>query len=346
MRFGRRTMRTSDVNDSRGFTVVEVVVVLTVIVLLMALLLPALVQIHASSRRLRCANNLRQISLGIISRTDAYQHYPSASTWGLNGDGMPVPYWNWVVESLPWIDRRDLGDQWNYTVSHKEGSNPLLAASHIPVIVCPSDVTVSGKGDLSYAVNGGIGENICRMDEGCTVDSLGNRLYLRGISYGNRSSANSIREADILIKLGLMYTGGNARAGGLRVSDVADGLSNTMMLSENVRVGVDPFSANTNWSSSDLLRSRIFFSHRICPNNICLRPTMDYSQANAAGHAINAGRSAPEGRSPWLSSYHDGGVNMAFADGHVDFVSELIDGEILVDLFTSQRCRLKGTAFE
>jgi len=50
----------------------------------------------------------------------------------------------------------------------------------------------------------------------------------------------------------------------------------------------------------------------------------------------------PEGESPWPNSFHPGGVTVGFADGHVQFLNETIDGRVYYNLMTPQGSRLTG----
>jgi len=70
----------------RGFTLVELLVVIAVIGMLVALLLPAINAARESGRRTQCANNFKQIGLAIHACEEAYGLLPplcvNQSAWG------------------------------------------------------------------------------------------------------------------------------------------------------------------------------------------------------------------------------------------------------------------------
>jgi prepilin-type N-terminal cleavage/methylation domain-containing protein/prepilin-type processing-associated H-X9-DG protein len=60
----------------RGFTLVEMLVVITIIGMLTSLLLPAALRARESGRRVRCANNLHQLALGMTNYETQYRTFP------------------------------------------------------------------------------------------------------------------------------------------------------------------------------------------------------------------------------------------------------------------------------
>ena len=70
----RRVIRT----HRRGFTLVELLVVISLIALLVTLILPAVQQAREAARRIHCRNNLRQMGLALASYNDAFGIHPPA----------------------------------------------------------------------------------------------------------------------------------------------------------------------------------------------------------------------------------------------------------------------------
>jgi prepilin-type N-terminal cleavage/methylation domain-containing protein len=98
-----------------GFTLVELLVVITIIGILIALLLPAVQAAREAARRVQCTNHLKQISLGQLGHEQHFGFFPSGGwSWEWSGDpdrssGRDQPG-NWLFAILPYIEQQDLHD--------------------------------------------------------------------------------------------------------------------------------------------------------------------------------------------------------------------------------------------
>ncbi len=341
-------------SPKRGFTLLELLVVISIIAVLMSLILPAIQNAREAARRTQCMSRLRNLSVAMLANVDTHRRFPAAAYWGGGNKATPGPHHNWVVQLLPWLDRTDLYDRWDMDRLVTDVPNRDLAATGLGVLVCPSDSSATGSGELSYVLNGGIGESdyVSGVHD-CIVDPFGGVLDLNGnglICLGTGIDDGSPSDRKIFKQLGLFFNENwkyQATPGypGTRRHHVAasltDGFSNTLMITENVRTGA---GASSGWATCDSRRTKVFFSSEICRTNVCALGNTDLRLANSATRGINAGLLAPEGQAPWPASEHPGGVNMALADGSVRFVAEEIDGVVYFQLFTPQGDRLDGTS--
>jgi prepilin-type N-terminal cleavage/methylation domain-containing protein len=99
--------RSSGVNTAAGFTIVELLVVIAIIGVLVGLLLPAIQSAREAGRRSACANNIKQLALGLHSYHDVHNILPSAENKYTAAGYWQVPFKTWFVDIMPYIEMAD-----------------------------------------------------------------------------------------------------------------------------------------------------------------------------------------------------------------------------------------------
>lgn len=338
----------------RAFSLIELLVVMAIIAILLAITLPAVTQARTAARRTQCLNNLRNITFALTNFEQTQRRLPASGNF-FDANGRIAPHHSWAVSILPWVDQQPLFDQWDLDKPITDPANRPLAQTHVPVYLCPTDLSRSrkGLGDLSYTVNGGIGFTIRTASgvEDCPVDSSKTVLDLNGNGVGcpaNQASDGQPSDKRIFKQMGLFFlenwnSGITQRHHSL--ADAKDGLSQTFLASENVRVGYDPNSPRAGFASPDPYRCAFYIGNP-CPTGSCTAGAVNYLLSNSGANRINSGLRKPEGMSPVPNSFHGGGVHMAFADGHVVFLSESIDGAAYAAMASPQGMLLNGTPLQ
>lgn len=342
-------------NDRHGFSMVELIVVMAIVALLLALGIPAVGQARRAVRRVQCVNNLRNITFGLTQFDHYHKRLPASGNYFDPEGGGGNRHHSWAVSILPFLDQGNLYNNWQLDRPITDPLNQPLTRAYIPVYVCPLDITRSDEreGDLSYAVNGGWGFTI-RTGSGvrdCPIDPTGTRLDLNGDGASCAGTDADDEDRRIFKQLGLFFlenwgqAGPDATVRRHSISDIHDGTSQTFLVGENVRAGVDPADPTATFADPNPYRSA-FYVGNPCAGGTCSDGNVDYSRCNAGESKINSGLWSPEGRSPVPNSFHPGGVHMAYADGHVKFLSELIHGAVYAALSSPQGMHLNGTPLQ
>jgi prepilin-type N-terminal cleavage/methylation domain-containing protein len=150
-----------------GFTLLELLIVLTILAVLIALIVVGVQRVRESANRAVCANNIAQIGFGFKQHESFLGVFPDGGGHWTEGramcsDGSPAvtpnQTWGWAYQLLPYIGQQNL---WAVSDSNK------VAQTVVEMYFCPSrrlPCTVysitSGlpdgpRGAIDYAGNGG-----------------------------------------------------------------------------------------------------------------------------------------------------------------------------------------------
>ena len=222
----------------RGFTLVELLVVLAIVGLLIALLLPAVSAARISAQRTRCANNLRQQGTALQSYAGLHaDHLPPLWMSNHKGDLRSLELerefnnFGWRVLALPFLEQQPLFDQMNFSKSPLQQPNLAIARASLPVFQCPSTPgylrTVESLGFGSEAVSelsfGAVDYSAVFVTVPPDLSEL-----IPGVWLG---TVPSVPEEDVTM-VRLLHEWNACRRVSARVSDADDGLSNTVLVVE------------------------------------------------------------------------------------------------------------------
>lgn len=175
----------------RGFTLVELMVVIAIISVLVALLVPAVQKVRGAAGRIQCSNNLKQIGLATHQFHDVHKFLVPA--WIGNNSLDPDGWASWAVLLLPHLDQTQVYQLWDlrYPASRQP---PAAYQQQLDVFHCPrrpafvlsvGDFTPAGGGLSDYGACFGTDPLFDRSNGAIvpthpqiSVDALGNPIVL------------------------------------------------------------------------------------------------------------------------------------------------------------------------
>lgn len=302
----------------KGFSLIELLVVISITGLLLALLMPAVQNAREAARRAQCRNNLKQIGLAILQYVDGHGclamgrvpiHDPRYA-----GPRPPCtarfvdksPF----VAVLPHLEEANLFNAVNHSLSIFALENTTIHRQVVEAYLCPSD-----RGAGPIVLNGGALAPMAADPRG------GGRWVMARTSYSACFGSFPIRampaffaDCTVPTPLILQSDGSFNDERPIRLSAISDGLSSTLFASEKALATFDDlnrlrpgFGADKGWWVSGDLADTLFAT---------FYPANAYTKVGLGG--VGA-------RLYSASSMHPGGVNVLLGDGAVRFVSDQIE---------------------
>ena len=293
---------------AKGFTLVELLVVIAIIGILIAMLLPAVQAAREAARRMQCTNNLKQMGLAIHNYASSWKDQFPPGSPGIWEHGL-------FSLMLPYLELESIYDQLDMTGATNT-CYETMRHEKIACYVCPS-----WPYEIDYEDSSNLWKDAAITLYQGVAGAFPDTKAVASTDLESAGAGDIPRQGSVF---GGMFGWGYAR----RISEVSDGLSQTLAMGEFVVIDTD---TSTGWlsqppgevrgwifggggSSKGLYASKVL---ACSPNTTIPRKTPDINYNYLP-----------------MSSFHPGGVNFSIADGSVRFLNDDIDLQTYYSLGT------------
>ena len=343
--------RATPPRSTRGFTLVELLVVIAVIATLIGLLLPAVQAAREAARRAKCLSNIKQLGLGLHTYHDAQKRFPPGyqgmlGNCGNAGNSISNKWkdagWGWSVFLLPHIEEQSLSDRLTVNSGSSQvvcgsptGAQATLAKANgrdqvalqqtvVQVFVCPSAGDSSLNFGQDFPGSGKYGKSNYKAVAGSdsAFDGVGEgTLTLPDGSSATVLTLGLFRRVPFAVGRSGPWGSENAWAY-VRAKDVTDGLSKTLAFGEvfsNVSFAAGLPKIDPNFGSGAAYRGNVWVGAISSELNPGLTVGILQPNATSTNGTLFGTNQYP------FASKHPGGVLFGLADGSSRFISQNAD---------------------
>jgi prepilin-type N-terminal cleavage/methylation domain-containing protein/prepilin-type processing-associated H-X9-DG protein len=309
----------------RGFTLVELLVVITIIGILISLLMPAVQSAREAARRVQCQNNVKQLALGMLSHEASVKRFPSGG-WGWYWVGDPDRGFSWqsqpggwIYTILPFIEQSNLFQMGSgQPTAQKLAASGQRISTPLAMCQCPSrraTMAYPTQDWLNTQYGATTQATYARSDYCANAGDQVQPWDLQGppdLATGDSWTAtNAWVPPNTGVNLTAVSTGICYLRSQITAAHVTDGLSNTYLVGEKY------LNADNYTNGLDNADNESMYTGYDNDNHRCTNPSSGVPLQDIPGYTNSCN----------FGSVHAGSFNMAFCDGSVHSISYNIDLE-------------------
>ena len=332
----------------QGFTLVELLVVITVIGILIALLVPAVQAVREAARRVQCTNRLHQLGIALHNYEGAFKRFPPGYISEPTSDGTvpsgvfidpqtwdAAPGWGWGAHLLPFIEGNTLYEDISLDLPiwhpiHRDVVNQRIASFLCPTVSGDNEpVLIVDASGSPYSPDGNAPLYLGRAhyvashgQESCWGEC---GAALTGTVFSNIYTGET-REVEIYGDVSRVADGPFFRNSRTKSSRIRDGLSNTIFLGEHS-------SALSDKTWVGVVPGATVHPRFSTPENgpdgaatlVLVHAGPSGGELDITGFPIIHSINFPTFHVGQMYSEHPAGGNVCMGDGSVHFISQGID---------------------